>query len=190
MQHDATLGAIIRANGTIALRPPRPYFESLARSIVSQQISVKAAAKIFDRFKNATALQPHTVLQLNDSAQKEIGLSNQKMRYLRDLAFHFAEDSAVFNHLDTLSDDEAIRELTRIKGIGVWTAQMFLQSTLHRPDIFAPDDRGLQLALLSAYDFSTTPARSELEKLAEQWRPYRTTACLHLWRSLNNEPAT
>lgn len=185
---DPTLRKIIKANGHIDLRPERNYFEALSSSIVSQQISVKAAAKIFGRFRDATDLDPVRVLELSETDIKTIGLSGQKSRYIHDLATHFVQDSAVFNHLGSLSDDEVIEELTRVKGIGVWTAQMFLIFTLHRPDIFAPDDRGLQLAIQTIYDLSEIPKRAELETFAEKWAPYRSVACLHLWHSLDNEP--
>lgn len=185
---DPTLGKIIDANGHIDLAVERDYFEALASSIVSQQISVKAAAKIFGRFRDATNLKPERILELTDIEVKAIGLSGQKSRYLHDLAEHFVEDSAVFSHLGTLNDDEVITELTSIKGIGVWTAQMFLIFTLHRPDVFAPDDRGLQLAIQKIYDVSIVK-HAELESFAEKWAPYRSAACLHLWRSLDNTPA-
>lgn len=182
---DPLLGKLIHAHGMIPLQPQRDYFEALASSIVSQQISVKAAAKIFERFRDATKLLPENVLALDEDGLQAVGLSGQKSRYIRDLAAHFVKDSAVFNHLGNLSDDEVIAELTKVKGIGVWTAQMFLIFTLHRPDIFAPDDRGLQLACEKLYNCTWT--RSELEELALTWSPYRSTASLHLWRSLNNE---
>src|SRR5690349_17533647 len=108
---DPVLGTLIRTHGTIPPRPQRPYFEALASSIISQQISVKAAAKIFDRFRETTKLQPERAARLSDVAIKEIGLSGQKARYIHDLAEHFVQDSAVFNHLDSLSDDEVITEL-------------------------------------------------------------------------------
>lgn len=187
-RQDSTLGAIIKKNGHLPLRPERNYFEALASSIISQQISVKAAAKIFARFREQTDLNPQRAMELDEATIKMIGLSGQKSRYIFDLAAHFVEDSAVFNHLNSLSDDEAIEELTRIKGIGVWTAQMFLIFTLHRADIFAPDDRGLQLAIQKIYSFEQVPLRSELETFAEKWAPYRSTACLHLWHSLDNKP--
>lgn len=187
-QLDPILGEHIASHGTIAPRPKRLYFEALAGSVISQQISVKAAAKIFERFKSTTSLKPELVASLSEADCKLIGLSGQKARYLKDLAAHFVQDSAVFNHLDTLSDDEVIAELARVKGIGVWTAQMFLIFTLYRPDVFAPDDRGLQLAIQKIYNLSELPVRSELEKFAERWVPYRSTACLHLWRSLDNTP--
>ena len=183
---DPLLGAFITRHGSIPPQPKRGYFEALSSSIIGQQISVKAAAKIFERFQEVTELQPEKTAHLSDEEINTIGLSGQKSRYLRDLAEHFVKDSAVFNHLDSLPDDEVILELTKVKGIGVWTAQMFLIFTLHRPDVFAPDDRGLQLAAEKLY--SRTFTRSELEHLAEQWSPYRSIACLHLWRSLDNEP--
>ena len=186
IHQDSRLGRIIETNGHIAPRPERDYFEALSGSIISQQISVKAAATISERFREATQLQASNVITLSDEQVKAIGLSGQKSRYIRDLAEHFVRDSAVFNHLDSLSDDEVIAELTQVKGIGIWTAQMFLIFTLHRPDIFAPDDRGLQLAIEHIYD--TTLTRSELMTFAERWEPYRSTACLHLWHSLDNTP--
>lgn len=184
---DPLLGELINRHGYIAFGSKRGYFEALSSSIIGQQISVKAAAKIFERFQEVTDLQPQTTAHLSDDEIKTIGLSGQKSRYLRDLAEHFVKDAAVFNHLDSLPDDEVTLELTKVKGIGVWTAQMFLIFTLHRPDVFAPDDRGLQLAAEKLYDRTFT--RSELEQFAEQWSPYRSTACLHLWRSLDNTPS-
>lgn len=108
---------------------PRPqssdYFTALVRFITGQQISVKAAAAIFGRFEATTNCNPQKVIALDEVAVRAIGLSGQKWRYIRDLAEHFVMDSAVYDHLDTLSDDEVITELTKVKGIGVWTAQMF-----------------------------------------------------------------
>jgi DNA-3-methyladenine glycosylase II len=185
---DPVIGKIIQANGTIQHSQRSDYFAALCESIVSQQISVKAAAKIFERFTDATQLRPEHVVALSDEDIKMVGLSGQKARYLHDLAEHFVRDSAVFNHLDTLSNDEVITELTRVKGIGVWTAQMFLMFALVRLDVFAPDDRGIQLAVQKLYSLPTVPARSELELIATKWAPYQTVACWHLWRSLDNEP--
>ena len=183
---DPLLGSIIFANGTIPLAPPRDYFEALSGAIIGQQISVKAAAKIYERFRDLTHLDPQAVIELTEDNVKAIGLSGQKLQYLTDLAEHFVRDSAVFNHLNARSDEEVIIELTKVKGIGVWTAQMFLISTLHRPDVFAPDDRGLQVAVEQLYERTFT--RAELEEHAEQWAPFRSIACLHLWKSLDNNP--
>lgn len=188
-QSDITLGTLIAQQGSIRYQPRADYFASLARAIIGQQLSVVAASRIFERLQNLTKLQPKKVIALSEASIKAIGLSRPKARYIQDLAQHFVNDSTVFNHLDTLSDDDVIRELTAVKGIGVWTAQMFLMFTLTRPDVFAPDDVGLQNAITRLYNLKQVPTRSELEQLAERWRPYRTMACWHLWRSLDNEPA-
>lgn len=185
---DPVMATLIQSNGPITHAPDTNYFASLAESIVSQQISVKAAATIFGRFKEATDLAPARVAALSETDARAIGLSGQKHKYLLDLAEHFVRDSMVFNHLDTLSDDEVIGELTRVKGIGVWTAQMFLMFTLVRMDVFAPDDRGLQLAIKQLYGLPDVPPRSELEAMAEKWSPYRTVASWHLWHLLDNKP--
>lgn len=185
---DAKMAGLIKQNGHQE-RAARPgFFASLARSIIGQQISVKAAAAILGRFEEATEMDPVKTAGLSEEQARAIGLSGQKYKYLHDLAQHFVDDSMIFDHLDTLSDDDVITELTKVKGIGVWTAQMFLMFTLVRPDIFAPDDRGLQLAVQKLYDLPDVPGRAELEALAAKWAPYRTTASWHLWRSLNNEP--
>lgn len=187
---DPDMDALIRRNGTISREPRTDFFASLCRSIISQQISVVAAAAILARFQDATDMDPVRIAQLTQEQAREIGLSGQKYKYIHDLSEHFVRDSMVFNHLDTLSDDEVITELTKIKGIGVWTAQMFLMFTLVRPDIFAPDDRGLQLAVQRLYALPDVPPRSELEQIATKWAPYRTIASWHLWHSLNNSPKT
>lgn len=187
---DPDMAALIRRNGPITHEPRTDFFESLAGSIISQQISVKAAAAILGRFEQATGMDPVRIAALTQDQARTIGLSGQKYKYIHDLAEHFVRDSMVFNHLDTLSDDEVITELTKIKGIGVWTAQMFLMFTLVRPDVFAPDDRGLQLAVQKLYALPEVPARTELIDIAAKWSPYRTIASWHLWHSLDNEPVT
>ena len=185
---DPTLGQLIQANGSIQHTPHGNYFEALCESIISQQLSVKASDTIFGRFRDITKLQPVNVLSLDEVQQKTIGLSGQKLRYLHDLAEHFVRDATVFDHLDTLSDELVIEELTKVKGIGVWTAQMFLMFTLARPDVFAFDDLGLLNAITKAYGLSAKPSKLETTAYAERWAPYRSTACFHLWRSLDNAP--
>ena len=187
---DLKLGKLIASHGTIQHSPREDYFAALARSIVGQQISVKAASKIFSRLEDITKLHPKEVVDLTEEQIKAIGLSPQKSRYIRDLAEHFVKDSAIFNHLESLSDEQVIEELTKVKGIGVWTAQMFLMFTLARPDVFAPDDVGLQQAIKKVYGLSELPKRTELVEFATRWAPYRTTACWHLWHALDNEPGT
>lgn len=165
------------------------YFASLARSIIGQQVSVAAARAITGRFIEHTGLRPELVVSLSDEECREIGLSRQKAGYLRDLAAHFVQDPAVYDHLESLSDDEVITDLSAVKGIGVWTAQMFLLFTLGRPDIFAPDDVGLQKGLLKLYEWETLPPKRELVKLSEDWAPFRSVVSLHLWQLLDNAPA-
>ncbi len=185
---DPKLAAIIKAHGPMQREPRTDYFVSLSRSIVSQQISVKAAASIYQRFSDLTGLDPRTAAALDEAQIKAIGLSGQKARYIKDLAEHFVTDAKVFNHLDQLSDDDVTKELTAVKGIGVWTAQMFLMFTLLRLDIFPPDDVGIQRAMMRLNGWDSLPSKAELEQCAEKWRPYRTVACWYLWASLDNEP--
>lgn len=189
VKSDPILGKIIKENGHLDISTQGNYFVSLCESIISQQISVKAAATIYSRFQNKTMLRPEKVLKLSDEEAKLIGLSGQKRQYVRDLARHFVEDSAIFDHLDSLNDDEVVKELTRIKGIGVWTAQMFLMCTLGRPDVFAADDLGVLNAIAKVYNMPKRPTRGEALAIAERWKPYRTTACYHLWHHLDNKPA-
>ncbi len=185
---DPTLGALI-ARQRVALPEPRgDYFSSLARSIIGQQVSVAAARAIAGRFLEHTNMEPEKAVSLTDDQIKAIGLSKQKASYIKDLARHFVADPAVYNHLDVMSDDEVIADLTAVKGVGVWTAQMFLMFTLGRPDIFAPDDAGLQRGMLRLYDWEIVPPKKELVAIAETWQPYRTVASLHLWHSLDNTP--
>lgn len=186
---DPLLGSVIQAQALI-LPPERGgYFASLTRSIIGQQVSVAAARAIAARFEAATTMQPEKVLALSDDELRAIGLSKQKSSYIRDLAGHFAKNPTIYNHLDTLSDDEIILELTAVKGIGVWTAQMFMMFTLRRPDIFAPDDVGLQRAMMRLYSWESLPPKKELIRAAELWQPYRTVASFHLWQSLTATPA-
>ena len=186
---DPLLGSVIQAQ-TLILQPERSgYFASLTRSIIGQQVSVAAARAIAARFEDATAMQPAAVLLLSDDDVRAIGLSKQKASYIHDLAAHFAKNPAIYTHLDTLSDDEIILELTAVKGIGVWTAQMFMMFTLGRPDVFAPDDVGLQRAMMRLYSWESLPPKKELVQAAELWQPYRTVASFHLWQSLTATPA-
>ena len=186
---DPVLGALIKIQAPVNKVREGPYFGNLTRSIVSQQISVAASASILKRIQDATGLDPHKVFALAPDDLRALGLSRGKAGYIHDLAEHFVKDAAVFDHLDRLSDDEVIAELVAVKGIGVWTAQMFLMFTLGRLDVFAPDDVGLQRAIKLLYKLPDVPPKTELSRLADVWRPYRTVASWHLWESLDNSPA-
>ena len=186
---DSKLGTLIELQKPLLHKPRTNYFFSLCRSIIGQQVSVAAAATIFGRLEAATDIDPTKIAKLSESAIKAIGLSRQKAGYIKDLAQHFVDDPQVYNHLGQLPDEEVIADLTAVKGIGVWTAQMFLMFTLVRLDVFAPDDIGLQRAMKQLYGWKIVPSKEKLERTAERWRPYRTVACWHLWHSLDNEPA-
>jgi len=185
---DTRLGALIKLQRPLTLRPRGGYFFSLCRSIIGQQVSVASASAIFGRLEAATGLDPAAVAHLTDEAARAIGLSRQKTSYVRDLARHFMDNPAVYNHLERSSNEAVITELTIIKGIGVWTAQMFMMFTLRRLDVFAPDDVGLQRAMKQLYGWDILPDKSALAGITERWRPYRTVACWHLWESLHNAP--
>jgi DNA-3-methyladenine glycosylase II len=185
---DPKLGRLIATHGSLNRARPGTYFGNLTRSIVAQQLSVASSHAILERLRKATDLEPARVLALTPEELRAVGLSRGKAGYIQDLAEHFVRDAAVFDHLDQLPDDQVIAELTSIKGIGAWTAQMFLMFTLARPDVFAPDDVGLQRAIVRLYGLTAAPKRAELEELAERWRPYRTVASWHLWESLDNTP--
>ncbi len=185
---DPKIGALIAKQSPLNRLRQGTYFGNLARSIVSQQISVAASAAILKRLEVATALDPTRVFAFTPDELRTLGLSRGKAGYIHDLAEHFVKDAAVFDHLERLPDADVITELTRVKGIGVWTAQMFLMFTLGRLDVFAPDDVGLQRAIVRLYGLESVPPKAELERLADTWRPYRTVASWHLWESLANTP--
>jgi len=188
-KQDPMLGKLI-AGQQLEPRPVRhDYFASLCRSIIGQQVSVAAAAAIYGRFEESTNLEPALVASMDDETTKAIGLSKQKTGYLKDLAQHFVDDPQIYDHLSRLEDEAIIAELTAVKGIGVWTAQMFLMFTLGRADVFAPDDIGLQNALIKLHGWEKSPPKKELASFAERWKPYRSVASLHLWQSLDNVPA-
>lgn len=187
---DPILGTLIQTQQLTISEPRSDYFSSLARSIIGQQVSVAAARTIARRFAEQTNMEPLKAANLSDEQIKTIGLSRQKAGYIRDLAKHFVGNPSVYNHLESMDDESVISELTAVKGIGVWTAQMFLISTLGRLDVFAPDDVGLQRGMLQLYGWDALPPKKELVVIAENWRPYRTIASLHLWHSLDNTPTT
>ncbi|HUD05982.1 MAG TPA: DNA-3-methyladenine glycosylase [Candidatus Saccharimonadales bacterium] len=184
---DPKLGEIIELQKPVSYTSREGYFFSLCRSIVGQQLSVPSAAAIFARLEEITNLKPDKVAEISEAQIKQIGLSKQKASYLIDLARHFRDNPEIYDHLERSSDQEVIDELTAVKGIGVWTAQMFMMFTLLRLDVFAPDDIGLQRAIKELYGFKETPSKQKLEDIAERWKPYRTVACWHLWASLKND---
>jgi DNA-3-methyladenine glycosylase II len=162
------------------------------RAIVGQQLSTRAARAIYGRVLERYGGHPPTTQQILDDDPEALrvaaGLSHAKVRYLRSLAEHVVSGELELDRLEALSDEEAIAELTAVKGIGEWSAHMFLMFQLGRPDILAVGDLGIRRAAERAYDLPALPTPAELTELAEPWRPYRTAACIVLWRSLDNTP--
>ncbi|MFA5161006.1 MAG: DNA-3-methyladenine glycosylase [Elusimicrobiales bacterium] len=189
---DATLAAIIRRVGPCGL-PSKPagggYFEALAESIIYQQLNGKAAATIFERFKGVYGGRfpaPGRILRTPDARLRGAGLSKQKLAYIKDLSAKTAAGLLDFGSLAALPDEEVIRALSQVKGIGRWTAEMFLIFTLARPDVLPAGDYGFRTAVMKAYRLRKLPDAARLEKLSHCWRPYRSTAVWYLWQSLVN----
>jgi DNA-3-methyladenine glycosylase II len=168
-------------------------FTALVEAIVWQQLSGKAAATIYGRLLARLpggGPTPAALARLDEVEMRAAGLSRAKCAYIRDLATRVLEGSVDLHALDALDDEAVIAELTRVKGIGRWTAEMFLMFRLHRPDVFPMDDLGIVNAIVRAYRLRKTPSRARLQKLAERWRPYRSVASWYLWASLDVVPAT
>ena len=167
-------------------------YGALLRSIVGQQLSTKAAATIYGRMIEifgGHAPSPRQLLEADPDAIRAAGLSRPKIAYLRDLAVHVEQGALELDRLPELPDEEVVAQLTAIKGLGEWTAHMFLMFHLRRPDILPVGDQGIRRAVQAEYRLRKPPERERLEMLARPWRPHRTLACLLLWSSLDNKPA-
>ena len=164
-----------------------PEFHSLAEAIVYQQLNGKAAVTIFKRFAGLAGepLSPEGILKLTDEQMRGVGLSKQKSAYLKDLAAKTKAGLLDFSKLPTLSDEEVIQHLTQVKGIGVWTAQMFLMFTLKRENVLPTGDYGVQAAIKKHYKKRKLPKPQVMEKIARSWEPYRSIACWYLWKSMD-----
>ena len=186
---DPTMRAIIEEHGPCRIAYGEPSFASLAETIVYQQLNGKAAATIFKRFTDLAGLplRPKGVLKLSDEQMRSAGLSKQKLSYLRSLAELTLSGEVNFEQLPNLPDEEVIAHLTRVKGIGRWSSQMFLMFTLKRPDILPTGDLGIQMAMQKHYRKRKLPKPKEMEKIAKAWSPYRTIACWYLWKSVDTK---
>jgi len=184
---DPVLRKLIERIGPYRMEYGPPEFHSLAEAIVYQQLHGKAAVTIFKRFAALAGepLKPEGILKLTDEQLRSVGLSKQKSAYLKDLAAKTAAGLLDFSKLDAMPDDEVIKHLTQVKGIGVWTAQMFLMFSLKRPDVLPTGDYGIQAAMKKHYRKRKMPKPKEMEKIAKAWAPYRSIACWYLWRSLD-----
>jgi DNA-3-methyladenine glycosylase II len=184
---DPVLRAIIERVGPCRLQFGLADFCSLAEAIVYQQLNGKAAATIFKRFAELAGepLTPEGILKLTDQQLRSVGLSKQKSSYLKDLAAKTATGLLDFGRLADLPDEEVIKHLTQVKGIGVWTAHMFLIFSLRRPNVLPTGDYGVQVAVKKHYKKRKLPKPKDMEKIARAWEPYRSVACWYMWRSLD-----
>ena len=186
---DPVLRAIIERVGPCRMEFGPAEFSSLAEAIVYQQLNGKAAVTIFKRFAALAGepLTPQGILKLSDDQLRRVGLSKQKSAYLKDLAAKAASGLLNFSRLPELSDEEVIQHLTQVKGIGVWTAHMFLIFSLRRPNVLPTGDYGVQVAVKKHYKKRKLPKPKDMEKIARAWEPYRSVACWYMWRSLDIE---
>lgn len=184
---DPVLCDIIKRVGPYRIEYGEPVFHSLAEAIVYQQLNGKAAVTIFKRFASLAGepLTPEGILKLSDQQMRGAGLSKQKTSYLRDLAERTRSGELNFASLPKLSDAEVIEHLTRVKGIGVWTAHMFLMFSLRRPNVLPTGDFGVRMAMKRHYKKRKPPNPKQMEKIAQCWEPYRSVACWYMWRSLD-----
>ena len=187
---DPVLGALIERIGAYRIEFREPSFDTLVRSIVFQQLSGKVARVIYGRLADAVdggRVTPEGVLKLRPDRMRRLGLSRQKIAYIRDLARQTAKAKIVFESLPDLTDEEVIEQLTKVKGIGVWTAHMFLIFALRRHNVLPTGDLGVRSAIKKVYGLADLPKPGEIEELARDWHPYCTVATWYLWRSLDGQ---
>jgi DNA-3-methyladenine glycosylase II len=186
---DPVLAAIIGRVGEYSIRFREPDFETLVKSIVSQQLSGRVATVIFGRLSDAVdgKMTPASILKLRPSRMRTLGLSGSKTAYIRDLARHTRDGRVVFEELAGLPDEEVIARLTKVKGIGVWTVHMFLMFALRRHNVLPTGDLGIRNAIRKAYALEEMPLPKDIEAIAAKWHPYCTVASWYLWRSLDTE---
>jgi DNA-3-methyladenine glycosylase II len=195
---DPVMRELIDAHGRLTLAErrrgrPADAYGALLRSIVGQQLSTKAARSIYERLAarfDSRAPTPAELLAVDPQDLRDVGLSWRKVEYLRDLAAQVEDGTLELDRLAELSDEDVTAELTRVKGLGPWTADMFMIFHLGRPDVLAVGDLGTRAAVRSAYGLDELPGPEELRRIAEPWRPHRSLASLYLWRSLDAEPVS
>ncbi|WP_066272120.1 DNA-3-methyladenine glycosylase family protein [Hydrogenophaga palleronii] len=191
MKRDRVMKKLIPAHAGVCLQSRGDAFVTLARSIVGQQISVKAAQSVWDRFeKLPKKMVPAQVLKLKVDDMRAAGLSARKVEYLVDLALHFANDQVHVKSWSQMDDEAIIAELVAIRGIGRWTAEMFLIFHLMRPNVLPLDDVGLQAGISRAYFSGEPVSRSEIREVANSWAPFCSVATWYIWRSLDPLPVS
>lgn len=189
---DPVMARLIDERGPLHLAPTDEYFFTLVDAIASQQVSSKAAATIVSRIRALLPQNqppaPEGILALPDEALQAVGLSWKKVSYIKDLAQRVHSGELDLAHISQMADEEIIKSLVAVKGIGPWTAEMFLIFSLARPDVLAVADYGLQVAMKRLYNLDSIPKPAAMREIAEPWRPYRSYASLYLWRVLDNSP--
>ncbi len=191
---DPLLKSVIEKYGPCTIRPHTDYYQELVDSIVSQQLSVKAAAAIEGRFRDMFGGQfpsPQQILTKTPDDLRAIGFSYAKGNYVRDLAQHIIDGEVQFDKFDALSNEEIISELTAVKGIGEWTAHMFLMFCMGRSDVLPVGDLGIKNGIKKLYSLDEAPSPEQIKAIARnnQWQPYESVACWYIWASLDNKPA-
>lgn len=187
---DPTLAAVIRAAGPFDIEPRRGAFKSLARAIFFQQLAGAAARAIMGRVLATVETdeerwyEPARFLQATDDELRAAGLSRQKMGYLRDLSEKFGAGELSEDEFDVLDDEAVIERVTLVKGIGRWTAEMFLMFSLGRPDVLPVDDLGVRRGMELTYGLKELPKPEMMREIAEPWRPYRSVGTWYMWRAL------
>jgi DNA-3-methyladenine glycosylase II len=186
-EKDPVLAEVIKKVPPFERSWGKNYFLDLCESIISQQLSIKAADTIWKRF---LALFPDTptpeqVVQIDKEKMRGCGISYQKISYIKDLAEKTAASGILFEQFEIMTDEEIVTELVKVKGIGRWTAEMFLMFTMNRPDVFSYGDLGIRKAIQRLYNLKKEPSQKKAEQIAKKWKPYRTLACRYLWKSLD-----
>lgn len=186
-KRDPILAKIIKDVGSFALEIEVDYFQSLAEAILYQQLSLKAASSIVKRFKDmypgSCFPEPKDMLETEDEKLRLAGISRQKIGYLKDLSRKFIVGIVKPSKFSDMNDEDIIEQLTKVKGIGRWTAEMFLIFSLRRPNVLPVDDLGLQKAIQKWYGFDNIPSREEIRNIAKKWEPYCTIATWYLWKA-------
>jgi DNA-3-methyladenine glycosylase II len=193
MRRDPVLAAVIKQHKGRSLidAPAVDPFSALVRTITAQQISTKAAATIHGRLVSlmpSGIATPEALLTITDEQLRAAGLSRQKSAYLRDLGLKVTSGDLPIHALEKLTDEEVIEAIVKVKGLGRWSAEMFLMFRMRRPDVLPVDDLGIVTAIQRLYRLRKKPKADRIRKIGEAWRPYRTVACWYLWRSLENTP--
>jgi DNA-3-methyladenine glycosylase II len=191
LRRDPVLAALIRKHGACGLAAAQraDHFSALVRAITGQQLSTKAASTIYARLVALMpgGVTPEALASLTDDQMRAVGMSRQKIAYFRDLSAKALSGAVPLDSLEEMSDDDVIGALTQVKGIGRWSAEMFLMFRLHRPDVLPVDDLGIVNAVKNVYRLRKRPTADRIRRIGEPWRPYRSVACWYLWRSLDNE---